>query len=677
MSSTYSPDLRIELIANGEQSGYWGTTTNNNLGTLIEDAISGLVTVSVLSANQAFTALNGAADEARSAVIKLFSVTSAAFNVYAPPVTKTYIIYNASNYAATIYASTVLGNTTAAGNGVTIPGGKTMQVRCDGTNFVTSIDSVATSMAVGTSASVGTSLTVGTDLTVGGDTVIGDRQSGTYIQNSTTVTVTITNHGYVNSEVVTFIPTSGLGQGGSYVITYINSDSFSFTSAVSQTVTTSNCIVTNDAITLNGVVTPGVIVEGSSTLPALRVTQTGSGAAILVEDSTNPDTTPFTVNASGNVGIGTTAPAQLLDITADSTVISQLSRYSTDTSAPASLIRKARGTLASPTIVSSGDTAGSVVFQAYDGAAFQSVAQIDAAVDGTPGAGDMPGRWVLSTTPDGSATLVERVRVDNAGNVIIGAGEASATTTGNTLRAPNRTGTNAAGANLVIAAGNGTGTGGSGYLSLQTANVGSTGTTANTMVDRLKIQTNGLMLGQYSTMGNGVVPSESIYRLNSAYAGSATTDAQKLFGVGIQLAANTVYTFEMMFVLLKTTGVTTTHNVSLAFDIGSGTVDNIGYEVLGRFQANQPDLTTITAPDSYQYIQTKDATAVTNNSGSYATVYYISRVVGTISVGTAGIWTPQYKTSVAVGPYSTQLGSFVKITPVGASGANTNVGGWA
>ncbi len=41
MPSTYSPDLRIELIANGEQSGTWGTTTNTNLGTLIEDAIAG------------------------------------------------------------------------------------------------------------------------------------------------------------------------------------------------------------------------------------------------------------------------------------------------------------------------------------------------------------------------------------------------------------------------------------------------------------------------------------------------------------------------------------------------------------------------------------------------------------------------------------------------------------
>ena len=55
--------------------------------------------------------------------------------VYAPPAEKTYIIYNTSAYAATIYNSTVLGNTTAAGAGVVIPAGKTMTVWSDGTNF--------------------------------------------------------------------------------------------------------------------------------------------------------------------------------------------------------------------------------------------------------------------------------------------------------------------------------------------------------------------------------------------------------------------------------------------------------------------------------------------------------------------------------------------------------------
>ncbi len=50
MPSTFSPLLRIELIGQGEQSNTWGTTTNTNLGTLIEQAIAGAVTITLLTA---------------------------------------------------------------------------------------------------------------------------------------------------------------------------------------------------------------------------------------------------------------------------------------------------------------------------------------------------------------------------------------------------------------------------------------------------------------------------------------------------------------------------------------------------------------------------------------------------------------------------------------------------
>ena len=66
-------------------------------------------------------------------------------------------------------------------------------------------------------------------------------------------------------------------------------------------------------------------------------------------------------------------------------------------------------------IVQNGDTIGCLSFEGFDGAAFQPGAQIQAQVDGTPGAGDMPGRLIFSTTPDGTAAPVERLRIDNAG----------------------------------------------------------------------------------------------------------------------------------------------------------------------------------------------------------------------------------------------------------------------
>lgn len=142
--STYSPSLRIELITTGDQAGTWGNTTNSNLGTLVESAIAGYTSVSITSANQALTALNGAADESRNQTIALTTTTTAAFNVYAPPAEKTYIIRNASAYTATIYNSTVIGNTTAAGTGVAIPAGKTFSVWSDGTNFAAQINHLPT-----------------------------------------------------------------------------------------------------------------------------------------------------------------------------------------------------------------------------------------------------------------------------------------------------------------------------------------------------------------------------------------------------------------------------------------------------------------------------------------------------------------------------------------------------
>jgi hypothetical protein len=140
MASQYSPDLRIELIGTGEQAGVWGATTNNNLTYVLEQAIAGYVSVSVISANQALTYLNGASTVAAEnqsvhSALALTTTTGANFAVYAPLASKQYTIYNASAYVATIYNSTVTGNTTAAGTGVAIPAGKTMTVWSDGTNF--------------------------------------------------------------------------------------------------------------------------------------------------------------------------------------------------------------------------------------------------------------------------------------------------------------------------------------------------------------------------------------------------------------------------------------------------------------------------------------------------------------------------------------------------------------
>ena len=71
------------------------------------------------------------------------------------------------------------------------------------------------------------------------------------------------------------------------------------------------------------------------------------------------------------------------------------------------------------TIVQNGDSVGNIRFEGSDGTAFRNVAQIVAQVDGTPGANDMPGRLVFSTTADGASSPTERVRITSTGTVSI------------------------------------------------------------------------------------------------------------------------------------------------------------------------------------------------------------------------------------------------------------------
>jgi hypothetical protein len=139
MSSTYSSSLRIELIGSGDQAGAWGATTDSNLAYVLDTSIAGYQAVTVSSTAQALTYVNGPSSTANlnQAVYAMLSFTGASANssIYAPPVSKQYILWNNTSYTITIYNSTVIGNTTAAGTGITLAAGDKIQVWSDGTNF--------------------------------------------------------------------------------------------------------------------------------------------------------------------------------------------------------------------------------------------------------------------------------------------------------------------------------------------------------------------------------------------------------------------------------------------------------------------------------------------------------------------------------------------------------------
>jgi hypothetical protein len=126
------------------------------------------------------------------------------------------------------------------------------------------------------------------------------------------------------------------------------------------------------------------VVSGTSGLKT-----TGGDDGVL--NIQNNGTTAVTVNASGNVGIGTTTPATklnvydassaIIDVSGDSASVLRASRYSTDASPPQIVSRKARGTLASPSAVTNSDLAGGLFFQAYGGTNFRTVGRIDGVVN--------------------------------------------------------------------------------------------------------------------------------------------------------------------------------------------------------------------------------------------------------------------------------------------------------
>lgn len=180
--------------------------------------------------------------------------------------------------------------------------------------------------------------------------------------------------------------------------------------------------------------TSGGTITANSSFAALTITQTGTGNAFVVEDSASPDTSPFVIDASGNVVIGHTAALSTGALSGTSslqkhgsTSASQSSLglvdWRTSASGPpilsfAKSISGAVGTRSALAVV--GSSLGVLSFNGDDGTAWSESARVSSEVDSAPAAGSMPGRLAFSTTPSGSASPVERMRIDSTGAVGIG-----------------------------------------------------------------------------------------------------------------------------------------------------------------------------------------------------------------------------------------------------------------
>ena len=171
----------------------------------------------------------------------------------------------------------------------------------------------------------------------------------------------------------------------------------------------------------------------------------------------------------------------------------------------------------------------------------------------------------------------------------------------------------------------------------------------------------------------GLMPAAHFYRLNTAYVGTTATNTQPALGPAVTLSGSTVYAFEAFYMLIKSAG-TTSHTLGFGFG-GTATINNVGWSGTAwcNGSASTPNGSNIFVGFSTSVSNTVYTTNLTA-SGVWAQI----KLHGTVSINAGGTFIPQYTISANPGgAYTTQIGSYFKIYPIGTSGANTSVGSWA
>lgn len=283
MASTYSPLLRFELIGSGDQSGLWGTTTNGNLGTLVEQAVAGVASI-VLSSSADYTlqSLNGTADEARCAVLSFSGTTGGSTNIIIPASQKLYVVRNATGASLVIKTSAQVG-------GVTVADANSTLVFCNGINALAGIQSSSLADVVGPGSSTDNSFTRFNGTT------------GKIIQNSTGATLddngapTFTGSVQINPQSTTVGAVVKLLEGSTSGTNFV---AFKAPNTLSADVTWT---LPNADATINGQVLSS---NAAGTLSWVTPSGGGSGTVTSVAVSgTNITVTGSPITTSGTIAI--------------------------------------------------------------------------------------------------------------------------------------------------------------------------------------------------------------------------------------------------------------------------------------------------------------------------------------------------------------------------------------
>lgn len=272
MATNYTTVLKLALPTTGELVGSWGSVVNNQITQMVEQAITGIATISTWSgASHTLTTANGSTSESRCAILQCSGAPGAAAEVICPAQSKIYIVRNGvtGGYAVTLK--------TSAGTGIAVPNGKVMWLYCDGTNVVEATNhlvslTLATPLAA---SSGGTGVANGYNINLGGALSISGALS---VLGNDAVTINTS----ANTNVT--LPTSGTLITTDSADTITNKDISGATNNIHDVSLTSDVIgtlpIANGGLGVTTVPTNGQIPIGNGS--GYTVANITSGAGITV-----------------------------------------------------------------------------------------------------------------------------------------------------------------------------------------------------------------------------------------------------------------------------------------------------------------------------------------------------------------------------------------------------------
>ena len=372
MTSTYSANLGIELMGTGDQSGTWGTTTNNNLGTLLEQSIVGYVSQAVTDgADTTILITNGSSSVGRNYVINLTGALTANRNVLVPAVNKTYVFVNSTTGGFSVTVK-VTGQT-----GVTIANGKKALVYVNGVDVIEIANAPVTE--AGTQTLINKTLNAATLTgTVTATTITSPAATNLTIQSAGTTAMTIDTSQNV-----------GIGGSPSSFKFFVTGTASGLLTRVTDAVAQSYDIGTTSA---------GVYFNTPNN--GYYAWQTNSAERMRID-------------TSGNVGIGTTSPNAKLNVYSSSST-ANLTQWNGGTS-DASFI----------TIAKSGTTGGTAGTPQFSLGMDYSTTYVD--LTAIKFARDSGAGGNMQFFTGVNANGAERMRIDSSGNVGIGTNSPVAT----------------------------------------------------------------------------------------------------------------------------------------------------------------------------------------------------------------------------------------------------------